>query len=387
MTSVRVLASLAASNGWPTHQWDIVTAFLNADVEEEVYIHPLPHFPPADGDAGARPAPKGKVHRLLKALYGIRQAPRNWYLHVSHVLTKLGFTQSPADPGVYTRQDSDGAVVMYLVIYVDDILVAAADEAWVRPLQTQLEQHFEMKYLGRASWVLGMAWDQDLRTGTITLHQQQYVKDLLSKFNMTACSPAPTPMALGFKWDAPSPALDETNHYAALVGSLNWAAVCTRPDISAAVSVLSRSMSKPTQQDWTAAKRVLRYLSGTMHRGLTYSQHTQPKDVLCGWADTSYANAEDSRSTGGAIHCINGAAIAWQAFVLPQVALSTAEAEYYGLGAAAQDTIHLRELLRTMGCPQEEPTVLHEDNQACIALATNPLTNKKTRHIQVKHHL
>ena len=146
-------------------------------------------------------------------------------------------------------------------------------------------------------------------------------------------------------------------------------------------------MASPTQQHWTAAKRVLRYLSGTRTMGLTYTQSPlSARNVLMAWADTSYADARDSRSTGGCLVTLNGAAVSWQAFVLPQVALSTAEAEYYGLGVAAQDCMHLRELLSTLGLPQEGATVIYQDNQATIHLANNPLTNKKTRHMQVKHH-
>ena len=390
MTSLRVFASVVCSLGGAAHQFDVVTAFLNADVEEEVYVRPLPVFPPAEGqEEHADPLPTpGMVHRLLKSLYGLRQSPRNWYFLVTRVMAQLGFKQSEVDPGVYCRFDDKGQLFMLLVIYVDDIIAASEGETWVIPLHQSLQQHFEVNHLGPASWMLGMAWEQDLQAGQLTLHQEKYVNDMLERYNLTDCNPAPTPLALGFKVDADSPLLPSAVSYASLIGSLNYAAVCTRPDIAYAVSQLSRVMAKPTQHHWAAAKRVLRYLAGSKKKGITYSQEEQPelRNQLQGHVDTSFATAEDSRSAGGCTFSLNGATVCFHAFVIGRIALSTAEAEYYGLAVACQDCIFLRELLNSMGLPQDGPTLINEDNQACITLANNPITQKRTRHIQVKFH-
>eukprot|EP00873_Tetraselmis_striata_P039364 jgi/Tetstr1/459628/TSEL_004984.t1 len=174
--------------------------------------------------------------------------------------------------------------------------------------------------------------------------------------------------------------------YQALVGSLLYAMVATRPDIAEAVSKLCRVMAKPEERHWQAAKRVLRYLKGTKTLGLTFSGG-KADGLLHGYCDADWAgDVVSRRSTTGFVFMLCGAAVSWKSQLQATVALSTAEAEYMALCAAVCEALFLRELLRELCCAQSEATVIFEDNQSCIALTRNPMTHGRSKHIAIKYH-
>ena len=376
----RLFFAYVAALRLTTASFDVKTAYLNAELKEEVYVKPLPVFPDETPD----PNHVGKVFRLQRALYGLRQAGREWFIKFKETMKELGFVQSPADPGIYIKY-KDGLIDVILIVYVDDIIAAGHGDTWIEPLCHQLEEHFEIVYDGEANWCLGMGIDHN-SDGSIKIHQSKYIDDMLNNFNMTDSNPVATPMLVGYVDDADSPPASDDIPYASLVGSLNYAAVCTRPDISYAVSVLSKHLKNPTLNHWQAAKRVLRYLKGTKDYGLTYDAPPSDINVLTGYCDASYASTSDARSVSGSCFLFNMAAILWSASTQKAVATSTAESEYYSLGTACQDAVFLRELLATIDLQQEHATVIYEDNTACLAIANNPLTSKKARHIKVKYH-
>ena len=376
----RLFFAIVAATHLTTASFDVKTAYLNAGLEEEVYVMPPPVFP----DESLDPAYVGKVFRLQRALYGLRQAGREWFLKLLNTMKSLGFEQSLADPGIYTKR-KNGSFEIMLIVYVDDIIAAGHGEDWILPLHHQLSEHFEITHDGEATWCLGTGIDHN-PNGSITLHQSKYIDDMLNNFNMIDANPATTPMAIGFDDNANSPPVSKDTPYASLVGSLNYASVCTRPDISYAVSLLCKHLKNPTQNHWQAAKRVLRYLKGTKHYGLNYEYNASDNCTLSGYCDASYASTHDARSISGSCFLFSLAAVLWSSSTQKAVSASTAEAEYYSLGTAGQDAMFLRELLSTMGFPQVRPTIIFEDNTACLAIANNPITSKKARHIKVKYH-
>ena len=266
-TSLRVLLSLVAAFGLKTANFDCKTAYLNAGVEEEIYVAALPLFP----DKAPDPAHVGKVCRLQRALYGLKQAGRQWYLKFRDTMKSLGFKQSDADPGIYIRIKNH-EIETIVAVYVDDIICAGHGDSWIIPLYDELSQHFEITYDGEADWCLGMGIDYN-DDGSVKIHQTKYIDDMLKNFNMEKANPQDTPMALSYKDDAESPPLSSNTPYTSLVGSLNYASVCTRPDISFAVSILCKHMINPTKNHWQAAKRVLRYLKGTKDYGITFDKN------------------------------------------------------------------------------------------------------------------
>jgi hypothetical protein len=173
--------------------------------------------------------------------------------------------------------------------------------------------------------------------------------------------------------------------YAELVGSLNWLANCTRPDIATAVGTLCRFIGNPGKQHWTAAQRVLRYLAGTMNLGITYTRSNEP--CLTGYADADWAGDPDTRrSTTGYVFLFAGGAIAWKSKLQSSTALSSTEAEYIAISAAAREAKWIRQLLLDLGYPVSGPTTIFEDNKGCEAIAMNRRTDKRSKHIDVRYH-
>ncbi len=196
-----------------------------------------------------------------------------------------------------------------------------------------------------------------------------------------------TPLASGFVLTPISeqnPLLPEgdASKYRTMVGSLLYLATATRLDIAYAVAQLARRMTKPTSADMVGAKHVLRYLKGTVTMGLTYDRNI----ALSAYADASYASDVDTRRSVGAYVCMyNGAAVAWRSKLQPVVALSTTEAEYIALADGVQQVIYLQNLALFVGVDVQS-TVVFEDNQPCLHLATNASATARSKHIDVKYH-
>ena len=183
-TSIRCLVALAAQHGWKLYQMDVCSAFLNADVQEEIYVRPPP---------GMEGEMSGQVLRLRKSLYGLKQAPRNWNGLLDSFLLSVGLKKSAADPCLY----SNGHQVM-VTVWVDDLILTGAHQQRINKLKTQLSNRFKMKDEGELNWCLGMRiiTHQD---GHITMDQEQYIKTMLARFKMSECKPASTPAALGVR--------------------------------------------------------------------------------------------------------------------------------------------------------------------------------------------
>ena len=173
-------------------------------------------------------------------------------------------------------------------------------------------------------------------------------------------------------------------NYPSLVGKLLYVSNCTRPDITVSVNHLSRYMSAPTARHWEQAKRILRYLKGTAEFCITFSGDIS-SDLLM-WQDSSYGDGDNRRSRTGFVAMVCGGTVAWGSKLQSTVALSTTEAEYMALAAAAQEVLFLRQLLSDFGFTQSHPTLMFEDNKSCISLATNPMTTAKTKHIDIRYH-
>jgi Reverse transcriptase (RNA-dependent DNA polymerase)/gag-polypeptide of LTR copia-type len=373
--SIRTILALAAYHDWEIEQLDVETAFLYAPVEEEIFMR-LPE--------GLDSAGRGQVVRLRKALYGLKQAPRNWNKVITQWLLSYGFTQSQVDPGVYVY--NQGGDFYILALYVDDSILVGRRGPFISKFKQALRAAFNIQDLGAASFLLGMTITRDRHACTLTLAQRQYIMDMLQTFNMASCKPVSTPMSLGHQ-ASESHLLEPATPYQQLVGSLLYLSVCTRPDISMAVSMLSCHMSKPTRQHWELGKRVLRYLAGSADVGLVYGAKPQAGKELVGYSDADWAgDATTRRSRTGYVFMLNGAAVSWRSQRQQTVALSTAEAEYMALTAAIQEAVYLRQLLTDLGEKPAGATVINEDNQGCIALSRNSMTVGRSKHIDIKYH-
>ena len=295
-STLRVLLAVVAARDLELHQLDIKTAFLQGDLEEEVYIQQPPGYP-----LGA-----GKVCLLSKALYGLRQAPRAWHKKLDSALVQMGYKASTGDPSLYF----DGET--YLLIYVDDILIASASMAAVSRLKEQLAAAFEVKDLGEAHTYLGISITRDRKMRTLTMNQERMILGLLEEFGLKDCKGRNVPLTAGLvmcKGDGTLLPEREKGRYMRLVGCMNFLNTCTRVDIAYAMSSLSRYMSCPTTVHWAAAIGVLKYLAGTSQVGLGFGGKELKYEAYC---DANYAADPDTRkSTTGFVFMLGGGAVSW----------------------------------------------------------------------------
>lgn len=371
-STMRALLGVVASRDLALHQLDIKTAFLNGELEEEVYVEQPPGY-----------VEDSRACHLHKALYGLRQAPRAWHMTLKAVLEKLGFRASDADGGLYVSKDPEHP--SYLLIYVDDILIAAPTEADVEKIKEGLLATFEARDLGEATFFLGMDIRRDRQERTIKLSQERMTTALVERFRLQDCKPRSLPLGTGVRLcnDDGELLTDEKGSYATLVGSLLYISVCTRPDISQAVGVLSRFMQNPTVVHQQAALGVLKYLAGSVGIGITFGGGDC---VLEGYCDADYAGDLDGRkSTTGFVFILDGGAISWSSKRQATVAASTTEAEYIAAALTVKEALWLRVLLGDLGvevvCVQ-----LFGDNQGALKLLKNPVISSRSKHIDVVYH-
>lgn len=373
-TSIRIILALAAHYDWELEQMDVKTAFLNGDLEEEIYLQQ-----PEGRTVEGKPS---WVYKLNKALYGLKQSPRAWNKKLVSVFENVGLVQSPNDPSLFMLSKSGS--VMFVIVHVDDLLIAGSDIGLVRNFKEHMKNVFKMEDLCAVKQLLGMHIVRDRKNRTLFLEQSKYIKNILSRFGMDECKDCDTPMVEGFhsKEHMKSAKFEQSSLYASLIGSLMYAALGTRPDIIHAVVSLSRFNNKCTQEHWQAAKRILRYLHGTQSAGIMYRGGS-----LEGYSDAEWGGDHvDRRSTGGYVFKLYGGAVSWQSKKQETVAQSSTEAEYIAVNGAAREFVWLKRVLCEIGENVECPFKLYEDNRGCIDLSKNPEFHARSKHIDIKHH-
>ena len=318
-TTIRCILALTAANGWELHQMDVKTAFLNGDLDEEVYME--------QPDGYVDPTYLDNACRLLQALFGLKQAPKMWYAKLDDLLKSQGFGNIDPDACPYPLMD-DGEIIIVLV-YVDDLLVVASSLAAIYKIKDALHKRFEMKDLGEAKVILGLEIRRDKALGTLKLSQGKYAAQVLDKFGMAECNPSGTPLEVGLQL-VKADKSDDALPYREAVGILMYLMVGTRPDLAFAIGKQSRFVSCYGKEHWAAIKRVLRYVKGSMGKGLVFD-----KNSSCGLQGFSVADwagdHETRRSTTGFTFIFGGAAVSWVSKLQKTVALSTMEAEYMAL--------------------------------------------------------
>ena len=370
-STLRALLSTAATDDLEIHQLDIKTAFLNGELEETVYCEQPPGYEQGSGLAC----------RLHKALYGLKQAPRAWHARLRTELNAMGFSESAADPALFIKREGK---IVFLLVYVDDILVVTNDHDALVATKSAIMSTFQARDLGPANYFLGMSLQRDRDSRIIRITQSRLTTELLSKYGLSDGKPLNTPLSVADKLTSNGDPLDiETFPYSALVGSLMYLSVTTRPDIAQAVGALARYMSAPTNAHWQAAKHVLRYLSGTADYGIAFGA---PGSGLKAFCDADYAGDQDTRrSTTGYLFTLNGGAISWSSRLQPTVAVSTTEAEYMAAAYAIKEALWLRILLHDLGHDISTITI-QADSQSAIKLLKNPVFSMRSKHIDVIYH-
>jgi hypothetical protein len=370
------MLAVAAVQDFELDQMDAVTAFLNAPLEEELYLRVPDGFP----------VQSGKVFRLKKSLYGLKQAPRYWNKMLHDWLISKGLQQSKVDSCLYFIPGK-----LWVAFWVDDFLVMSCDVATKEKFKSAISQHFKMRDLGALNQFLGMHIDRDRARRVLTIRSTKHIDEMLDRFGMTDAKPAATPLppkAVLRVCNDENERLSVKCPFRAIVGSLLYVSTWTRPDISFAVSQVARFQQSPSNHHWHCAKHILRYLKGTRDLGLSYSaQANDSLLTLRGFVDASWGEDLDTRrSQTGYLFTLGNAAISWNSKLQTTVALSSTEAEYLALSSAVKDALSLCNLLRDVWPDAATRITIFEDNQSTIKQASNLQSSDRTKHVDIRHH-
>lgn len=374
-TSIRMLLAYALQHNMVIHQMDVKTAFLNGELQEEIYM--------TQPEGYANQENPNLVCKLNRAIYGLKQASRCWNHTLDNYLRELGFTKTNADQCVYIRNRAEMRSI--IAVYVDDLIIISDTLEEINSIKGMLSNRFEMTDLGQLHYCLGITITYG--ESSLLLDQSHYIQQVLNRYGMNNCNPVSTPSDLNTKLvkdDGQSKTVD-ANLYRAIVGSLLYISIATRPDIANAVGVVSRFNSSPNQQHMTAVKRIMRYLKGTIDMKLKYMMSSD--NLITGYADADWAGDQDTRkSTSGNVFMYARGPISWMSKRQTIIATSTAEAEYISLFHATQESVTLQRLLHDIDNQEDRAITLYTDNQAAISIGKNLSSKTRTKHIDIKFH-
>ncbi|KAJ1038120.1 hypothetical protein NDA10_005296 [Ustilago hordei] len=348
LRAIRAILALAVQNNWEVHALDITMAYLNSTLKEAIYMKP---------PEGSGVAP-GKVYKVVKGLYGLKQSGREWNQEFDRSLRCMGFFQVECAPCIYTKgQGEDMAIV---VIYVDDTLVIAPRLETVLKVKKQIGQRWKMEDSG-------------------------YIDQVLAKHLDKRTKPTMVPMQSIPEGTLVASAAQQ-KEYPVIVGKLLWVANSTWPDLSLTVGVLARHMREPSQEHYQAAQRVLRYLESTRQVGLVY-RASESQEPLVAHSDANWASDAtiQRRSTSGSVALVYGNPVAWKSATQKCVSLSAVEAEFIAATEATREVLFLKQLLRSIGIATGTPTV-YSDNTGSIQVSKDPAQHWKLKHINTKYH-
>lgn len=373
--SVRILLATAAILEAQVHQMDVKTAFLNGELEEEIYMR----------------QPQGYVHkekpnwvlRLTKSLYGLKQAPHAWNKRFDEIMNSLDMIRSACDPCLYYRRKETSILVLGL--YVDDILLFGTYEQDVQNLKNDLRRRLEVKDLGLATKFLGMNIDQT--SSSISLSLRDYCEKLIYQFDIGSWHGRGIPYTTTDLTDYGESENDLANatDYRSKIGKLLFAANSGRPDLAFRLSQLSRYLQNPKAKHLKCVNEVLRYIILSKSVGIHFQKGGNLIEVK-GYSDSDWGNnKENSKSTSGIVFTMAGGPIIWSAKLQTSVALSTTEAELIALSETSKTAIWITNMFMeifsikmkiNIGC----------DNNSTIMCVKQPSHHSRVKHIRIRLH-
>lgn len=378
--TIRALIATAAKENLELFQIDVETAFLYGDLTEEIYMHQ-----PKGYDDGSK-----RVCKMLRPLYGLKQAGRCWNTKFTDVLKKHGMIQSKSDNCLFIRNDHGHKMLM--AIYVDDGIVAVQDKAAFFTFMDELRKHFKIR-VTKLNCFLGLQVEH-LKNGSLFLHQEAFTKKIIERFGDAKTSRIPIKKSsLKVNYSQPTDdgmikikeakPLGSEIPYRSVVGSLLYLAMGTRPDIAYAVSLASRKLDNPTDSDWEIVQTTLRYLRNTIGHGIVYNNDDDKSLVLFSDADNNSC-PETRRSRTGVVSFYGGGVITWRSKLQEAISNSTTEAEFMAAADATKDLIWLKRLFAEIANNVSLP-ILQIDNQSTIKYIKNPMFHARTKHIDQRY--
>ncbi|KAL8116714.1 hypothetical protein AgCh_023023 [Apium graveolens] len=331
LKSIRILLSITAHLDYEIWQMDVKTAFLNGSLEETIYMQQPKGF--------IKEGQEHLVCKLKRSIYGLKQASRDWNIRFDQAVQSYGFDQSPSESCVYKR--SEGNAVIFLVLYVDDILLIGNNVEMLSSVKAWLFKQFDMKDLGETTYILGIKVIRDRKKRMLALSQEPYIDEVLARFNMQ----------------------------------------------NSKKGMVSRYQSNPGQEHWSAVKTILKYLRRTKEYMLIY----KASDLFpLGYTDSDFQSDRDKRkSTSGYVFTLGGGAVIWRSVKQKCIADSTMEAEYVAASEAAKEAVWFRNFLLDLDVVLNLPMSLmvYCDNTGAVANSKEPRDHKAAKHIERKYHL
>lgn len=374
--SIRSLLAFSVEQNWQVHQLDITAAYLNGTLSETIYMEQ----PPQD----LNNKHTEEVCLLKKSLYGLHQSGREWNICLDKFLKSVNLTRSKADPCVYYNKEKE----LIVGVYVDDLLVMSSRNGVIQEFKDNIASRFEVKDLGEIHHILSIRVRRST-DGSLSLDQTVYINELLETTGMQDAKGASTPLDPGMKY-MPGTESNMLNpegvlKYRQAVGGLLYLAGTTRPDLAFATTYMSQFNSCPSKEHWAGVQHILRYLNQTKNLKLSYAKTGRSLEVFC---DSDWAGDKmDRRSFSGYVILLAGAAVSWSSKKQRTTALSTVEAEYISMCHAAKEVLWFRNFLEEIVGDKflDLPQTLFVDNQGAIALAKNPVTSDRNKHIELRH--
>ena len=384
--SIRYLFAHAALEDWEIEAMDVKTAFLNGDLEEEIYME--------QPEGWIVSGKEDYVCLLKKAIYGLKQASRQWNKKIHESLVQQGYVRTYSDAGVYVyrrqggnKHDSDPNEVSIIVLYVDDLLLMGTSRSQIDKVKKTLGTQYKMVDLGPVKRFLGLRITRDRIARILDIDQEEYIEAVILNHGMTNCKPARTPLPAGAVLqaaEADSPA-KLRKAFQSLMGSLLYACLGTRPDLAFAISRLGKYSANPSEEHLNFLRYVLRYLQGTKHYRLRYDGSSNAG--LIAYSDSDWAEDKDDRhSQTGYIFKMACGAISWASRRQPTISLSSTEEEYKAASDTCRQMMWLRTFGQELGDDISSATPLCMDNQGAIFLAENPAIDRRTKHVEVRYH-
>jgi hypothetical protein len=389
-TICRMLLSMATACDFEIDLVDVCQAFLNAPLEEEIYMRPAPGVTEILG------IPSDSWLKLKRNLYGLKQAPRNWSLtFINWMLKERNFVKASIDDCLFYKEfKHEGKdVFILLLMYVDDNIIISNDRTCLNTFKDEMHAKFKIVDKKDIKTYLGVQIERDREKRTLKLHQEGYLNEVLAAMNIkkenTLTYDTPLPVGISLEKNEGDPY--ELDLYRSAIGSLIYLSTWTRVDIAYAVSALAAHMANPSRDHHVALKHVLHYLHGTRDKGITYHGNDEHGiNKLYGFVDADYAgDTENRRSRSAYVMMMNSGCISWKTKLQTVVAHSTTDAEVYAATLAIKEVIYLRDALRRIGLPQatesdpRKGTTLYEDNEATTAIARTAAHREATKHMAI----
>ncbi|GJV01611.1 putative ribonuclease H-like domain-containing protein [Tanacetum coccineum] len=348
--AIRLFLAFASYMGFLVYQMDVKSAFLYGIIEEEVYVHQPPGF--------VDPAHPNKVYKVVKALYGLHQAPRAWYETLSSFLLENGFRRGTIDKTLFIKKNKSD--IMLVQVYVDDIIFGSTKKSMCTEFEEVMHKRFQMSSMGELTFFLGLQVKQ--QPDGIFISQDKYVADILKKFDFCSIKTATTPIESNKPLVKDEDGVEvDVHEYRSMIGSLMYL-TALRPDIMFAVCACARFQVTPKASYLHVVKRIFRYLKHQPKLGLWY-----PRDSpfeLEAFSDSDYAGASlDRKSTTGGCQFLGRRLISWQCKKQTIVANSTTEAEYVAAAHCCGQVLWIQNQMMDYGFNFMN-TKIHIDNES-----------------------